>query len=95
MRSTPPMQGVGRTVVELMFSGIFNDLSVEQCMALTSCLTFDEKIKDEDPAKGLKSYLSNPFYKLQECARTVAKAVIACKVELNEDEFVEQFNPGL
>lgn len=82
-------------VVELMFSGIFNDLSVEQCMALTSCLTFDEKIKDEDPAKGLKSYLSNPFYKLQECARTVAKAVIACKVELNEDEFVEQFNPGL
>ena len=82
-------------VVELMFLGIFNDLSVEQCMALLSCLIFDERNKDDDPTQGLKSYLSNPFYKLQECTRTVAKAMIACKIELDEDEFVEKINPGL
>ncbi len=82
-------------VVELMFIGVFNDLSVEQCMALLSCLTFDDRVSDDDPTQGLKSYLSNPFYKLQECARTVAKAMIACKIELDEDEFVDKINPGL
>ncbi len=83
-------------VVELMFLGVFNDLSVEQCMALLSCLTFDERNSgDDEPTKGLKSYLSNPFFKMQECARTVAKAMIACKIELDEDEFVDKINPGL
>lgn len=82
-------------VVELMFCGVFNDLSVEQCVALLSCMTFDEAMKDENPTEGLKSYLANPFYKLQECARTVAKAIIACKIELDEEEFVGKINPGL
>jgi ATP-dependent RNA helicase DOB1 len=83
-------------VVELIFTGVFNDLSVEQCCALLSCMTYDERNKDEDdPAKGLKSYLANPFYKLQEVARTVAKASIACKIEIDKDEFVEKFNPGM
>eukprot|EP00957_Ditylum_brightwellii_P013198 996376-Ditylum_brightwellii.AAC.1 len=61
-------------------------------------MTYDERNKSdegEDPAKDLKSYLSNPFYKLQETGRVVAKASIACKVELDENEFVEQFNPGM
>ena len=82
-------------VVELMFIGVFNDLSVEQCMALLSCLIFDERTKDDEPAEKLKSYLSTPFFKLQECARTVAKAMIACKIELDEEEFVGKINPGL
>jgi len=83
-------------VVELVFAGVFNDLTVEQSVALLSCLIFDEKSKDEDdPAQGLKSYLSGPYYKLIELARSVAKVAISCKIELNEDEFVEKFNPGL
>jgi len=82
-------------VVELMFCGMFNDLSVEQCMALLSCLIFDERLKDDNPTEGLQSFLSNPFYKLQECARTVAKAIIACKIELDEEEFINKLNPGL
>ncbi len=83
-------------VVELVFAGVFNDLTVEQCVALLSCLIFDERSKDEeDPAQGLKSYLSGPYYKLIDLARTVAKVVISCKIELNEDEFVDKFNPGL
>jgi len=82
-------------VVELMFCGVFNDLSVEQSVALLSCMVFDERMKDEDPGQGLKSYLANPFFKLQECARTVAKAIIACKIEVDEDEFVGKINPGM
>lgn len=83
-------------VVELLFAGLFNDLTVEQSVALLSCLIHDERSKDEDdPAQGLKSYLSGPYYKLIELARSVAKVVISCKIELNEDEFVDKFNPGL
>jgi ATP-dependent RNA helicase DOB1 len=83
-------------VVELIFTGAFNDLSVEQCCSLLSCMTYDERNKDDDdPAKGLKSYLANPFYKLQEIARTVAEASVACKIELDEEQFIEQFNPGM
>ena len=83
-------------VVELVFAGLFNDLTVEVSVSLLSCLIFDERNKDEDdPARGLKSYLSGPFYKLIEMARTVAKVQIDCKIELNEDEFVDKFNPGL
>ena len=83
-------------VVELMFAGVFNDLSVEQSAALLSCLTFDERNKDDgDPASGLKSFLSSPFYKLQEIARTVAKVKMSCGIELNEEEYVDKFNPGM
>ena len=83
-------------VVELIFAGIFNDLSVEQSAALLSCLTFDERNKDEgDPASGLKPLLSSPFYKLQEIARNVAKVKISCGIDINEDDFVDKFNPGM
>ena len=83
-------------VVELVFAGVFNDLTVEQSVALLSCLIFDERNKDEDdPAQGLKSYLSGPYYKMIELARSVAKVAISCKIDLNEDEFVDKFNPGL
>lgn len=59
-------------------------------------MTFDERNKDEDdPAVGMKPFLANPFYKLQEVARTVAKVEIACGMDINEDEFVEKFNPGM
>ena len=83
-------------VVELIFTGVFKTLNVEQCVALLSSMTFDEKNKDDDdPTKGLKSYLLNPFYKLQEVARTVAKIQIECGVELDEEEFMDKFNPGM
>jgi ATP-dependent RNA helicase DOB1 len=83
-------------VVELIFTGVFKTLNVEQCVALLSSMTFDEKNKDEDdPTKGLKSYLLNPFHKLQEVARTVAQVQIACGVELDEEEFMDKFNPGM
>jgi len=83
-------------VVELIFTGFFNDLTVEQCLTLMSCMTNDERNSDEDdPLKGLKSYLTVPFHKLQEVARTVARVEIACGIEIEEDEFVDQFNPGM
>eukprot|EP00547_Thalassionema_nitzschioides_P008956 CAMPEP_0194227698 /NCGR_PEP_ID=MMETSP0156-20130528/42992_1 /TAXON_ID=33649 /ORGANISM="Thalassionema nitzschioides, Strain L26-B" /LENGTH=1107 /DNA_ID=CAMNT_0038960191 /DNA_START=38 /DNA_END=3361 /DNA_ORIENTATION=- len=85
-------------VVELMFTGIFADLTSEQCVALLSVLTFDERNKkdeNDDPLKGLKGYLTIPYIKLQDVARSVCHAIQACKIELDEDEYVEKFNPGM
>ena len=86
-------------VVELIFTGVFQHLSVEQAVALLSCMTFDERNKndsgDNDPTRGMPGFLANPFTKFLESARTVAKASIACKIDMDEDEFVEKFNPGM
>ena len=83
-------------VVELIFGGVFNELSVEQCVALLSAMTFTEKNSDDDdPAGKMKSFLSGPFYKLQEVARTVARVEASCGVDVKEEEFVDSFNPGM
>jgi ATP-dependent RNA helicase DOB1 len=83
---------------ELTFSGVFNEFSTEQIVALLSCFTFDEKSKGsegEDPAKGLRPLLAAPFKKLQDAARVIAKANLECKIECDTEEFIGQFNPGL
>jgi len=90
-------------VVELVFSGVFNELSVEQSMALLSCLTFDDRVPDDtkaNPTKGLKSFLANPFFKLQEVYKNVLKTQKECNIEflqnMDEDEYVlEKLNPGI
>jgi len=83
-------------VTELIFTGVFKTLTVEQCVALLSSMTFDERNKDEDdPTKGLKSFLLNPFYKLQDVAKTVAQVQASCGLEVDEDEFLDKFNPGM
>jgi ATP-dependent RNA helicase DOB1 len=83
-------------VVELIFAGFFKSMTVEQCVAVLSCMTFDEPMKDDDdPTKGLKSHLLNPFHKLQEVAKAVAQVQIACNVDIDEEEFVDKFNPGM
>ena len=83
-------------VVEMIFAGIFNDLSVEQCVSLLSAMTYDERNKDEDdPCSGMRSFLVTPFRKLQEIARTVVRVEIACGLNVDEDEFVQHFNPGM
>lgn len=83
-------------VTELIFTGVFKSLTVEQCVALLSTMTFDERMSDdEDPTQGLKSFLSNPFHKLQEIAKSVAQVQVECNLDVDEDEFINQFNPGM
>jgi ATP-dependent RNA helicase DOB1 len=82
-------------VTELIFTGVFKSLTVEQSVALLSTLTFGEPIKDEDPTNGLKSYLKNPYFKLQEVAKTVAQVQISCGLNVDEDEFLSKINPAM
>uniref|UniRef100_A0A7S1B8P0 ATP-dependent RNA helicase Ski2/MTR4 C-terminal domain-containing protein n=2 Tax=Corethron hystrix TaxID=216773 RepID=A0A7S1B8P0_9STRA len=83
-------------VTELFFDGTLSELTAEQCVALLSCAIFDERQKGgEDPAAGLKGGLLKAFKRLRDVARQVAKTSIACKMDLEEEEFVEKFNPGM
>lgn len=82
-------------VTELIFTGVFKSLTVEQCVALLSTLTFGEPVKDEDPTSGLKSFLKNPFFKLQEVAKTVVQVQISCGLDVDEDEFLNKINPAM
>merc|ERR1712238_233354 len=43
-------------VTELIFTGVFKSLTVEQSVALLSTMTFGEPINDDEPTKGLKSF---------------------------------------
>jgi ATP-dependent RNA helicase DOB1 len=82
-------------VTELIFTGVFKSLTVEQSVALLSTLTFGEPIKEEDPTSGLKSYLKNPFFKLREVAKTVAQVQLSCGLNVDEDEFLSKINPAM
>ena len=83
-------------VVELIFSGAFSDLSPELCATLLSCMTYDERVKDDDDGVGgLNPLFLKPFQKLREVAKAVVRTQIACNIELDEDEFVQKFNPGM
>ncbi|KAI8093214.1 rRNA-processing arch domain-containing protein [Halteromyces radiatus] len=79
-------------LTEMMFQGVFNDLKVDQCVALLSCFVFDEKV--ELKAK-LQDELATPLRLMQEMARKIAKVSIECKMNLDEDEYVTKFKPEL
>lgn len=83
-------------VTELIFTGVFKSLTVEQSVALLSAMTFGEPISDDfEPTKGLKSFLLNPFQKLLEIAKTVVQMQISCNLDVDEDEFLKRFNPAM
>ena len=56
-------------LTEMIFNGVFNDLTPQQCAALLSCFVFDEK--SEQTSK-LKDELAGPLRVMQEAARRIA-----------------------
>ncbi|KAJ1822803.1 ATP-dependent RNA helicase mtr4 [Coemansia sp. RSA 2599] len=80
-------------LTELMFHGVFNDLSTEQTVSLLSCFAFREKTNNEPPK--LKEELAGPLRIMQESARQIAQISNECKLAVNEDEYVESFKSEL
>ncbi|KAK0452730.1 YJL050Wp-like protein [Desarmillaria tabescens] len=67
-------------LTELIFNGIFNALSLEQCAALLSCFIFDGESKEETK---VKAELAAPLCVMQETTRHIARRTVASfKVEL-------------
>jgi len=77
---------------ELLFNGVFNDLTVSQACSLLSCFVFQEKA-NEMPK--LPQELAGPLRLMQETARRVARVSIESKLDLDEARYVDGFKPYL
>ncbi|TRY65301.1 hypothetical protein DNTS_015452 [Danionella cerebrum] len=79
-------------LTEMMFNGLFNDLTAEQATALLSCFVFQENA-NEMPK--LTEQLAGPLRQMQECAKRIAKVSAEAKLEVDEDTYLNQFRPHL
>ncbi|TFK37029.1 rRNA-processing arch domain-containing protein [Crucibulum laeve] len=79
-------------LTELIFNGVFNSLTPEQCAALLSCFVFTEK---SEQATKLKEELAAPLRVMQEIARRIAKVSKESKLPIDEDEYVSSFKVEL
>lgn len=79
-------------LTELIFNGMFNDLTPEQCAAVLSCFVFQERAKE---VPRLKPELAEPLKAVQDMAAKIAKVFKESKIEVVEKEYVESFRPEL
>ncbi|KZT54268.1 antiviral helicase [Calocera cornea HHB12733] len=79
-------------LTEMIFNGVFNSLTPEQCAALLSCFVFSEK---SEQAVKLGEELAAPLRQLQEIARRIAKVTQESKLPIVEEEYVMSFKVEL
>uniref|UniRef100_A0A3P9HW02 Exosome RNA helicase MTR4 n=1 Tax=Oryzias latipes TaxID=8090 RepID=A0A3P9HW02_ORYLA len=79
-------------LTEMMFNGLFNDLSVEQATALLSCFVFQENASE---IPKLTEQLAAPLRQMQECAKRIAKVSADAKLEVDEETYLSQFKSHL
>merc|ERR1719233_2747351 len=77
-------------LTEMMFNGLFNPLTPPQVASILSCFVCGEK-SSEMPK--LTDALSGSLRTMQDMARRIAKVSRDCKLDLEEDEYVEKFKP--
>jgi ATP-dependent RNA helicase DOB1 len=83
-------------VTELIFNGVFTELDAAQAAALLSALVYTERSKaDDGSAPPLREELAAPLRALQDAARRIASVAADCRVELDAEEYVASFNPGM
>lgn len=75
-----------------MFNGCFNTLDKHQIVALASCLVPVDKSMEE---VSLTRKLAGPLQQLQDTARHIVEVSRECKLELDEEEYVDSFRPSL
>eukprot|EP00299_Pterocystis_sp_00344_P019548 c9683_g2_i1.p1 GENE.c9683_g2_i1~~c9683_g2_i1.p1 ORF type:complete len:1032 (-),score=263.71 c9683_g2_i1:80-3130(-) len=78
-------------VTELIFNGVFNEMPVETCVAMLSALVCDEKDKNLQ----LTADMQKTYAILTDTARSLAKVMAECKIEIDPEEYVESFKPSV
>uniref|UniRef100_W5MVR2 Exosome RNA helicase MTR4 n=1 Tax=Lepisosteus oculatus TaxID=7918 RepID=W5MVR2_LEPOC len=79
-------------LTEMIFNGLFNDLTSEQATALLSCFVFQENA-NEMPK--MTEQLAGPLRQMQECAKRIAKVSAEAKLEVDEEMYLNSFRPHL
>ena len=81
-------------VTDMVFEGSFNELSVEQTVALLSCFVHSEPSKANAATK-LRQDLQPLYQQLQTVAQKVARARLDAKIAVDEEAYFKSFNPEL
>ncbi|XP_063928179.1 exosome RNA helicase MTR4 [Zophobas morio] len=79
-------------ITEMIFNGVFGNLSPAQACALLSTFVCDERVNE---VPKLSEELSGPLRQMQELARRIAKVSTEARIPLEEDSYVERFKPFL
>jgi ATP-dependent RNA helicase DOB1 len=79
-------------LTEMLFNGVFNELTPHQINALLSCFVFEEKT---DVIPKLTEELQPPLRMMQELAKRIAAVSRESKLELDEDEYIQKFRPNI
>ncbi|KAG8456619.1 hypothetical protein GDO86_002408 [Hymenochirus boettgeri] len=79
-------------LTEMMFNGLFNDLTAEQATALLSCFVFQEN-SSEMPK--LTEQLAGPLRQMQETAKRIAKVSTEAKLDVDEETYLSSFRSSL
>ncbi|XP_037608025.1 exosome RNA helicase MTR4 [Sebastes umbrosus] len=79
-------------LTEMVFNGLFNNLTVEQATALLSCFVFQENASEMPK---LTEQLAAPLRQMQECAKRIAKVSADAKLDIDEETYLGQFKPHL
>lgn len=92
-------------LVEMLFNGLFNNLSPPVVAALLSCFVFDPEKKaggkngETDATAQLPPALlkemAPALRTMQTLARRVATVMLECKIEISPEEYVSKFSPAL
>eukprot|EP01033_Poteriospumella_lacustris_P000314 gene314-200_t len=83
-------------LTNMIFAGVFNDLTVDQTVALLSCFENQEKSSGSDGAASrFRADMQRPFRALQTTAREVAQVLLEMKLITDEDDYMKRFDPSL
>ena len=77
----------------MLFNGVFNDITVTQCVSLCICFVVTENVK-KDLSK-LTQVLTVPYIIMQDTTKRVVTVCKECKLEIEIDEYVEILKPFL
>ena len=77
-------------LTEMMFNGLFNEMTPPLVAAILSCFVCAEK-SNEMPK--LTDQLSGSLRQMQDMARRIAKVSREAKLDMEEDSYVEKFKP--
>jgi len=81
-------------LTDMIFEGVFNELSVDQCVALLSCFVHSEPSKSGSGNK-IRQDLQPMYTQLQTIARKIARVKIDAKIVCDEEAYIASFNPEL
>ncbi|ORX86527.1 antiviral helicase [Anaeromyces robustus] len=79
-------------ITEMIFDGVFNDLTIPQVISILSCVVLPEKEKEDYL---IRKEMRKPYKQLTDIVKKVLKISIESKLEIDEEKYIESFRKNL